>query len=131
MAYSSTLSTRMWNCSAVSCSTVLLDNFLNIGCDANSRLRFERSLRSGSPGTRTFIEKVGPYASGVHCLFAARSASLLCHHLSTVQALLSRSLSLPLPLLLSSGRRFRFGGRGRGRASSLTAFARNLRSWRV
>src|SRR4026208_385276 len=37
MAYSSTLSTRMWNCSTVSCSPVLLGNFLDIGCDGKSQ----------------------------------------------------------------------------------------------
>src|SRR5262249_27692618 len=43
MAYSSTLSTRMWNCSAVSCSTVLVDQFLGIGCDGNSRIEIRNA----------------------------------------------------------------------------------------
>jgi hypothetical protein len=34
----------MWNCSTVSCSAALLGNFLDIGCDGKSPIRFEALL---------------------------------------------------------------------------------------
>src|SRR5436190_16441424 len=124
MAYSSTLSTRMWNCSAVSCSTVLLGNFLNIGCDL-----YDSNLPSDSvpPAQDNFLEKVSYNAR------AACSHPTCLNPIPVATALVGRpsiafpcgSLPLPLPLLLSPGRRFR--GRGRGRAS-LTAFG-DLRRW--
>src|SRR5712671_4253172 len=56
MAYSPTLSTRMWNCSTVSCSAVLLGNFLDIGCDGKSRIRFEAKRLLGSLAKRFLHE---------------------------------------------------------------------------
>src|SRR5437667_3971633 len=35
MAYSSTLSTRMWNCSAVGCRTEVMEPLSPIGCEGN------------------------------------------------------------------------------------------------
>src|SRR5712672_232876 len=56
MAYSPTLSTRMWNCSTVSCSAVLLGNFLDIGCDGKSRIRFGAKRLLGSLAKRFLHE---------------------------------------------------------------------------
>src|SRR6266576_5259128 len=56
MAYSSTLSTKMWNCSAVSCSAPLVDQFLGIGCGDNFRIRFGAKRLLGSLAKRFLHE---------------------------------------------------------------------------
>src|ERR1051325_76203 len=63
MAYSSTLSTRMWNCSAVSFSAVLLGNVLSMGAGRIIRLRFEPCILRGSPGTKQFIKQSNRHAT--------------------------------------------------------------------
>src|SRR5206468_11680639 len=107
MAYSSTLSTRMWNCSAVSCSTVLLGNFLNIGCDL-----YDSNLPSDSvpPAQDNFLEKVSYNARA-----ALQSPDVFepnpCSHGPVGRPSIAFPcwmLPLPLPPLLSAGSRLSF-----------------------
>src|SRR5437773_10788511 len=102
MAYSSTLSTRMRNCSAVSCSTVLLGDFLDIGCDL-----YDSNLPSDlvPPAQAQFLQRKAA-CSHPTCLNPI-SVSTALWALPSI-AFPCGSLPLPLPLLLSSGRRFRF-----------------------
>src|SRR5215813_3413413 len=60
MAYSSTLSTRMWNCSAVSFSAVLLDQFL--GIPATAILQHDSNLPSDvvPPAPKQFCSTPDP-----------------------------------------------------------------------
>ena len=54
----------MWNCSTVSCSAVLLGNFLDIGCAAILEYDSKRSSDLVPSAQNNFIEKVVPRASG-------------------------------------------------------------------